>query len=270
MKGLKSVRIVLSVLFFASAAAYLLVGPSVHPLVKYSEQAQIIPSLIGMTFGITLFWLMVTLLLGRVYCSTVCPIGTLQDIFIKARQLTPWHRKFSYRNRKWLKYEIPILYLVCLVFGLLVVAVPLEPWHMFRNIVSIVHPGPYEIRALHFTMTAVFGVVAGVVSFIILAVMSLMFGREYCNSICPIGAALGALDRYTLTAIEINPDKCISCMKCEDVCKSSCVKVVSRYVDNSRCVRCFDCTEVCPNDAIRLTINKHRVSTPMMKRIKTP
>lgn len=77
------------------------------------------------------------------------------------------------------------------------------------------------------------------------------------------------LSDYAIYHIEINPDKCTSCGLCEDVCRASCIKTVSRYVDNSRCVRCFDCVARCPEEAIKFQPNRNRPATPLMRRVKT-
>lgn len=271
MRKLKTIRVLLSVLLFAAACAYLAFGEGVHPLAKYSEKLQIIPSVISVTFGITLFWLAMTFVFGRVYCSSVCPIGTLQDIAIRCRRFLPrLNRPFRFHTAFRFRTEVVILYAICLCTGVVLLPLMIEPWNTMRHIVSVTNPSPQKIELLHFTLGATAGVIAGLVSLVIIVGYALLRGRDYCNTVCPIGIALGSLGSHTLLHIEIDPDKCTSCMRCEDACKASCLKVVSRYVDNSRCVRCFNCVDVCPASAIRYQINRNRVATPMMKKVNGP
>ena len=85
-----------------------------------------------------------------------------------------------------------------------------------------------------------------------------------CEAQCPVGAISMGDGKF-----EIDPDKCISCGHCEDICRSQCIKTVSRYVDTSRCVRCFDCVAECPTGAIRFQINRNRrPATPLLRKTR--
>lgn len=65
-------------------------GLGIHaPLITdISEKSQIIPSAIQTCLGTTIFWLVATLLFGRIYCAVICPIGALQDLTIRLRKKT--------------------------------------------------------------------------------------------------------------------------------------------------------------------------------------
>lgn len=262
---LRPLRIVMSLLFIGASVMYLVLPHIAHPMSKYSERLQILPSLLGMTAGIALFWVAATLLLGRVYCSSVCPLGTLQDgVTALRRRLMPRHT-FRYR-RSWLGCEPAIVFFVCIAAGFGIVYAVLEPWQMFRNITSLVNPSDIYIEAFHLSVSATAGVIAGVLSLLLIVVCSLLFGREFCNSICPVGTSMRLIGRYTIMNLAIDPDACVSCMKCEEICKASCIKVSERYIDNSRCVRCFDCLDKCPEGAIHYTSSRNAAATPLMKR----
>lgn len=268
MKGLRTIRIVLAVIFFAASVAYLAVSPWGTRVAAFSERSQIIPSMIASTIGVTLFWLVVSFVLGRVYCSTVCPLGTLQDFFIRLRRYIPrFRRNFSYSKAHRVRYHVLAIYLVCLLVGVMAVPYWLEPWNVMRNIFSPLNPDDIRTTWIELGLGVGAGIIAGVVSLVLLAGCALFTGRGFCTEICPIGTVLGSFHDYTLFHIDIDPDKCINCMKCEEVCKSQCVKVVGRFVDNSRCVRCFDCLTVCPNDAIRFQMNRNRRGTPLVREV---
>lgn len=60
--------------------------PGVGP---WLEKIQLGPAILGFSLFIFIVWLLVTLAFGRIYCSTVCPLGTLQDICARSRRMVP-------------------------------------------------------------------------------------------------------------------------------------------------------------------------------------
>lgn len=166
--------------------------------------------------------------------------------------------------------HILIVYIFCLVLGVAVVPLILEPWNITSNMAGVINHDALPPQWAVTRAGAVAGIVAGLVSAIVLAIVALLYGRDFCTNICPLGTAMGLMGDRTLMHIEINPDFCSACGKCEEVCRASCIKTLSKYVDNSRCVRCFDCVAVCPDNAIRFQPNRNRPATPLMKRIKQP
>jgi len=61
-------------------------------------------------------------------------------------------------------------------------------------------------------------------------------------------------DFYSGTEAVINPDACINCGKCDDVCHFDSIfqNEVSYYVDPMKCEGCKYCVYVCPTDAITM------------------
>ncbi len=269
MRNLRTIRIFLATIFFVATLAYLFIGEGVHPLAPISKYSQIIPSALAATIGASIFWLIATFLLGRVYCSTVCPVGTLTDCGIWLRRKTSPQKKFRYRHPRKVRYNILFCYIACSVLlpGAAVVGFLIEPWHIMENIASVVNRNAVAGTWATLAFGVAGGITTGVITLIILIALSYFKGRFFCTTICPIGTAMGSLDGKTLMHIDINPDKCTNCFKCEEVCPSQCIKVVSRYVDNSRCIRCFDCLHVCDDDAIHYQINPNiRFNTPLLRK----
>lgn len=101
MKGLRTARWILAGLFFVMSAVYLAFGRQLLRFASLSEKSQIIPSAITVSIGAVLFWLVISFVYGRLYCSTVCPVGTLIDLSSKLRRLMPARRRrYRYRNRQ--------------------------------------------------------------------------------------------------------------------------------------------------------------------------
>ena len=81
MKKLKTIRIVLSVVLLL---LFTLLVADISGVLPYEahrlERMQFVPALLSMGIGIDAFWLVFAFTFGRLYCSSVCPLGTVQDI----------------------------------------------------------------------------------------------------------------------------------------------------------------------------------------------
>lgn len=259
----------MAILFFVASAACLIIGPQVHPMARAAGELQITLTSAAATATISLVWLLLTFVFGRIYCAMVCPIGALSDFFTWIRRKSPrLNKPFKYRPQSQLSVHIMWIYIVCVVAGVAVVPFLIEPWNMTRNMAAAVNPD-----AVSMTWTAVgrgvlTGVLGGVAAFLLIALTSLRRGRDFCTTLCPIGTALGYVQGISLTHVEINTDICISCGHCEEVCRAQCIKSVSRHIDQRRCVRCLDCVAECPSGAIRIQINRNRPATPLMRKVK--
>lgn len=262
---MRSFRITLALVMLFASLLWLVLGTSAPVYSIISERAQIVPSAIQSTFGVTVVWIIATLLFGRIYCATVCPVGILQDFSVWARRKLGKGLAFRFEEGKSYRYIILIAYIVSLAAGILAVGFAIEPWNIMRNAASTIRPADTSMTWQSMGISVGIGMIAGIVALAVILIWAWFSGKKFCTDVCPIGTALGCLHMQTLMHIAIDPDKCISCMKCEDVCQSHCIKVTERRVDNSRCVRCFDCTDVCPNGAIRFQLNKDRHrQTPML------
>lgn len=270
MKGLRTARWILAGLFLAISAAYLVWGRQLLRFAEVSEKAQIIPSAIAVSIGAVLFWLVISFVYGRLYCSTACPLGTLMDLSSRLRRFLPQRmRRYRYRNRRRMRFHVAVVYFVCLLAGISAVPALIEPWNIFRNIAGLVNPSSSAAAAVNLCLGAATGMVAGAVSLLMVLAVSVFTGREFCNAVCPVGTVLGLMGGNAAYRIEIDPDKCTGCLRCEEACPAGCVKVVGRFVDDSRCVRCMECVARCPEGAIRYQATRNRAATPLMRRVKT-
>lgn len=92
---LRKIRIVVSVLFAGLLGFFLLDFAELLPRQLHAlAEIQLVPALLALNGGILIALLVLTFLFGRVYCSSVCPLGVYQD-------LVGWlHRKVNERQRK--------------------------------------------------------------------------------------------------------------------------------------------------------------------------
>lgn len=260
----------LATLFLIACAACLLIGPQVHPMAGAAQWLQISLSASAVSLGVAGVWLAVTLFFGRIYCSTVCPIGTLSDIFLHIRRRIPrLNKPFAYRHPGKAGLKIAILYLVSVVAGVSVVTFTIEPYNMARNISATVNRDAVADTWANIAPGVTAGIIIGIVTVVAIGATSLRHGREFCSRYCPVGAVLGLAQEHARMHIEIDPDRCNSCGLCEERCRTQSIKVVSRYVDQNRCVRCFDCVADCPEGAIRYQSNRNRPASPLMRKARS-
>jgi hypothetical protein len=269
MKKIWIIRCVLAAAFLVCAVLCFVLGEEKTPAaLAATRRLQIVPMYLAEGAGVIAVWLLITLVWGRIYCSTVCPVGTLQDVMLHVRRRIPaLNRPFRYTRPQRMRHHVLIVYVACLVLGLGVIPLVLEPWFMTGNMVQAAGLHGHGLWA-KCGYSALWGVIWGAVSLAILLPWALLRGREFCNTVCPLGTVMGYLSRRSAFQIVIDGDRCTSCMRCQDNCRASCIKVVSRYVDNSRCVRCLECVAKCPEQAIRYTQDRQRPATPLFTRIR--
>lgn len=242
--ALQAVALTLLTLCFVGVPSALLAAAHL------SVDIQLVPAVVSLSLGTFLTWIIITLLLGRVYCSTVCPLGTVQDIVAATRR----HRRYRFR-RSSAPWSVGVLVVVLLasVLGYPVVLQLLDPYSAYGRMVgSIAYP-------------SLVGCVVAAVTFAVVAVMAWRGGRRYCNTICPVGGGLQLVSRISVFRIQIDPDKCVRCGRCADRCKSECIDIAQSTVDTARCVACFNCLTDCPNDAIHYTTDRKQLATPMFQ-----
>ena len=200
------------------------------------------------TLAVVALTLLCTWLFGRIYCSVICPLGIMQDIFTRLGG-QKWHKKIwrHLGHSRW-HYEKPNpkvrtgLFIVFVVILLLwhPLASLIEPYSLFGRIV----------HSLTMTYDQPLMQTLSVFLFVIVAVWAFVDGREWCNTVCPVGTILSYVSKHSLFGIYIDPGKCTGCQACERKCKAKCIDAKNHFVDTSRCVDCFDCLDKCQFDAL--------------------
>lgn len=271
-RRLKLTRVAVSI-FCIIVMTATLVGLLPSSVGKVIMDIQFMHLLISGSVAWLALWLCVTLMAGRIYCSTVCPAGTFFDI---AARLLRRRRRYAYtRANNALRYGAAALTIICIVLPVRLVPTLLDPdsaysiicWETLRPVVvrlkDLLGAPPVYVASV-----ATLGLLTASGLLFIWALMARAGGRMYCNSLCPAGALLSLVSRNSILQFDINTDVCTHCGACSDVCKAQCINHTEGTVDMSRCVVCFNCTDVCRDKAISYTTRRHLLSTPMMRRIK--
>ena len=250
---LRKIRILLAALCFAGITLLFLgIG---RDWWGWLPKLQLLPATLrligGATIGniaVVLGIVLLTLLVGRIYCSVICPLGVCQDLVIWLRRtlskiFPKWkaiRKKFIFnKERRWVRYPVAALMIASIIVDLQLVVALLGPYSAYGRMVrSVVGGGPAPL------------LIAAGVTFIVIVLCAWLWGRAYCNTICPVGTVLGCFSKFQLFGVTVDQDKCIKCGACSRTCKASCIEDGTLAIDHSRCVDCFDCIGACKQGAI--------------------
>lgn len=218
-----------------------------HEWLGWMAKVQLLPAFLSVVAGvgigavlIVLAILLLTALTGRIYCSIICPLGIMQDVFshIHGWQKGKKNRFRFHKESKWVRYGVLGIFVVLMLVGGNALAMWLAPYSTYARMIRV------------WWMPTTLSCVITVIMFIIIAIVAFWKGRWWCNHLCPVGTVLGTVSRYSLYHPTIDEDKCISCGLCEKRCKAECIDAKNKSIDSSRCVDCFDCMDTCKQGAI--------------------
>ncbi|MGN0191124.1 MAG: 4Fe-4S binding protein [Candidatus Cryptobacteroides sp.] len=267
----RKLRIAFAALFFTGITLLFLDLTGVlHRWLGWMAEIQFFPAVLSLSVVTVVLTALVTLCFGRVYCSVICPLGIFQDIFSWIHGKTSKKNRYRFRHLKalnWLRYALLVIFIVFCALGVTSIAALIEPYSTYGRIVNEIfaplyrgvnnlfamaedHFGSYTFYNAEVWFKSAASLAAAVCTFLLLGFLSWKWGRIWCNTVCPVGAFLSLLSRYSLFAPVIDNRKCRNCRLCEKRCKASCISIDDHKIDYSRCVVCLDCLEECQHDAL--------------------
>jgi polyferredoxin len=200
-----------------------------------------------------------TIALGRVFCGWICPFGAMHQFvgWLGRRQRKAKLRVEAnrYRPAQRLKYYILAVFLAAAAIaplgsGTLQIGL-LDPLPLVQRSVSlVVVPLADRLGALALSPLPRFYEGAGLIAFVFAGALALNLWvpRFYCRFVCPLGALLGLLGRFSLWRIGRTGEGCTGCLKCERNCEGAC-RPTGR-IQISECVMCVNCLDDCAHGAI--------------------
>jgi formate hydrogenlyase subunit 6/NADH:ubiquinone oxidoreductase subunit I len=269
---LRKIRVITAaILFTGITLLFLDFTGTLHAWLGWMAKIQLLPAVLALNFAIVAALLLLTLLFGRVYCSVICPMGILQDLvsWIHKKTNKKARFRFSYSPAKnWLRYTILAIFIIGLILGAHSVVLLVAPYSAYGRIAANLFAPIYQSannllayfaeRADSYAFYKVDVWIKAISSFVIAAVtlvvvgfLAWKHGRTWCNTICPVGTALGFFSRFSFLAPVIDTGKCRNCGLCSKQCKASCIDLKNHEIDYSRCVVCMDCIDTCKDGAIR-------------------
>ena len=195
-------------------------------------KAVYMPSLIGMIIPLT-----VAFLLGRVFCSWVCPVTFFLELFDRIR-------KFVSR-RKWLQNRLVVAKHVLwftLISELLLSMIIGAPLFVFLSPPGLV--GREIMMLVFFRTFALEGILLLLILF-----LELVTRRFFCRSFCPLGALLALVGQKRKLRVQVVPDKCIHCGICTKSCPMGLVPELNEGC-SAYCWNCAACIDSCPSQAL--------------------
>lgn len=221
----------------------------------------------------------VTIVLGRVFCGWFCPLGALNDFVGSFRKKRVQKETRLDRSGLRFKYYILIGVLAAALFGFHVVGIVDPIALMVRSFSLAIGPAIDTIVHGFFDIlyrTDVDWVVAAsdpvygflrtnVISFeppaftqggfigilfITILLLNLVRRRFWCRFLCPLGAMLGLLTRFSLLNHHVD-ESCDGCKLCLTTCAGGAnPSGETGEWRGAECVMCMSCESICPQEAI--------------------
>ncbi len=155
------------------------------------DQGYAIPALVMVFFLLPLVF---TLFFGRAFCAAVCPLGAIQDLVLVHPLTLP----------AWLRQGLGLLAYVYLGAAVL-----------FAATGSAFIICEYDPFVAFFRFSGSIDMVVLGASFLMIG---LFVGRPYCRFVCPYGALLRLVSRFSWRRVRVTPTDCVQCRLCEEAC----------------------------------------------------
>lgn len=231
----------------------------------------------------SLFLLIPTFFLGRFFCGWVCPMGTLNHFFGSLKSESKRGKQLidSNRYKSWqsVKYYLLIVVLVAAFFGTGLVGW-FDPFSFLtRSLGLSILPGLDYLTnsVLHsvessrlMPVRVLGGIVHAILSFTVLSlkqphfrqgfflgalfvlVLALNFRvtRFFCRALCPLGALLGLVSRWSILGLQKHPVSCDNCNRCLLRCQGGDDPIGGVPWRKSECHLCLNCIGECPHHGL--------------------
>ena len=200
-----------------------------------------------------------TLFLGRVFCGWLCPLGTLQQAVgwwaQRRRSAAERIRRNRYHPGQNIKYLVLAVVLGLAGAGLWggpasVQSGLLDPLPMvYRTFSLVVLPWAAQMQAGGPLVERGYEG-AGLVALVLMAILGLAAYRPrfYCRFLCPLGALLGLLSRWSLWRIGKREPGCSACLVCARDCEGACAPDDKLRVPE--CLVCLNCLHTCHENQV--------------------
>ena len=225
----------------------------------------------------------VTLVLGRVFCGWFCPLGALNDFvgsFRKRKKPAAESRLDKHGVKA--KYYILVAVLAGAVFGIHFAGI-LDPIALtIRSFAVAISPafnylahGSFDLLykagagaasepAYEFLRTHAFSFhrpsfyQASLIGVLFLGILGLNLVRKrfWCRYLCPLGALLGLISRFSFLNHKLASEACNECKLCLATCSGGARPYPEDDWRGSECVLCMNCESACPKQAISIRFGR--------------
>ena len=239
---------------------------------------------------------LITLVAGRVFCGWICPMGTLHHILGwilpsragKGAKRIAANRTSKVRQR--VKYYILFASLGAALFGSAIGGIFDPITLLVRSLgLSVMPASQYVVgRFYENTSQSDIGVLVllgdGInyvfshavwpsnqvfahggwlifVLFVAVLFMNRIIPRFWCRVLCPLGALLGILSRFSLFGLAKRPANCTNCNKCLLHCQGADSPQGGEAWHQNECLMCLNCENACQENALSMCFLPSRTNT---------
>jgi len=240
-----------------------------------------------------------TLVFGRVFCGWICPFGTLHHFFgwiFPSRYLRGNKRVESNKTKSWqrVKYYLMGGFLAAAVAGSAIgglldpicvavraIGLGVIPALQYLGVRTTDAVADTNFRTLQNATDGAQDLLARslwtanqgyfhqtwFILFLLAAIlfMNRIIPRFWCRALCPLGAFLGVISRFSLFGMEKDHAKCTDCNLCLVHCQAADSPQGGVKHREDECHMCMNCEAACPEDVI-----KFRFLPNLRSAIKTP
>ncbi len=224
----------------------------IDPLVGIST------AIAGAYWGEVGLWMLgiltICILVPRMFCGWLCPLGTLIDFFDWAigRHIKRWklkqHHGWFVHIKWYLLAGILISSLCSVLTSGFFAAIPVLTRGLEYSL------GRFQrgyIRGWQEVPPFDAAVILSLVLFAAVFLLGIFEKRFWCRYVCPSGATFSFFNLFRRSERKVT-DACINCNKCVQICPFDAIKddFTTRVAD---CTMCQSCGGVCPTQAIQFT-----------------
>ncbi|RPI18679.1 MAG: 4Fe-4S binding protein [Acidobacteria bacterium] len=211
-----------------------------------------IPTIHPAGLFLLLAFMAISLIFRKTFCSWLCPVGTVSEgLWLLGRRVFGKNLALP----RWL--DIPLRSLKYILLSLFLYAVLSMPVAGIEGFLESPYGLIADVKLLNFFR---FLGVTGAVVMAVLVALSVLIKNFWCRYLCPYGALMGLLSKFSPSRIVRSPDACIDCGKCTRACPSL-IKVDKLIqVTSTECTGCYECVAVCPAEgALDMRFGKSRI-----------
>lgn len=190
--------------------------------------------------------IILTILLGRVFCGWICPMNLILEInnIIRSRLEKIGLAFFDFRLPGQTKYLLLLLGVVIALLSGVDLFSQIYPPRIISS----------EIYSLFSSSLTEMGLIfLGVIIFV-----ELFFSRRmWCRYFCPGGALYSLMSGLRIYRIRKSASKCASCMKCDEVCPLAINPSAGRF--SMDCDGCASCVDACEFGALSVGLGRGEI-----------
>jgi ferredoxin-type protein NapH len=228
-------------------------------------------------------FLITGILVGKALCGWICPFGFIQDLTMHIKRRKTEAAPRTHDMMLYIKYVgLALILFISITFAIsktmggsssyenalgIFVKAPFTSLSPAQTLFSILPTMALNLKNA-IGVTALPDIIAGVgkltalfwaqIVFLIIVLAVIVYTpRGFCRYLCPHGAIMAIMNRFSFIGLRREPAKCarIGCGKCVEACPTR-VPIMDlpwEKFSHPECIYCMKCADACENKAIKLT-----------------